>query len=92
MINIEDLNQITRFDSDSQSHIILNKEICRTCEKHACVQACPAKCYTYTEAVQRLDVAYENCLECGTCLVICDKKAIDWSYPRGGYGVHYRMT
>ncbi len=92
MINIENLRQITRFDNDEQPHIILNKDICRTCSQHACVMACPAKCYTYTEENQRLDVAYESCLECGTCLAICDRKAIDWSYPRGGFGVNYRMT
>jgi ferredoxin like protein len=92
MINIENLNQITRFDIDEQSHIILNKEICGTCVDHACVQACPAKCYTYSEETHKLNVVYENCLECGTCMVICDKKAIDWSYPRGGFGVYYRLT
>jgi ferredoxin like protein len=92
MINIEEITQFTRFDSDEQSHIILNKEICRTCEHRACVQACPAKCYTFNAETKRLDVVYENCLECGTCYVICEKKAVDWTYPRGGYGVYYRLT
>jgi len=92
MINIENLSQLTRFDIDEQSHIILNKEVCQTCSHRVCVQACPAKCYTFNEETRRLDVVYENCLECGTCLVICDKKAVDWKYPRGGFGVHYRMT
>ncbi len=92
MINIENLAQMTRFNRDKQAHIILNKDLCRTCSHHACVQACPAKCYTLNTEANRLDVAYENCLECGTCYVICDKKAIDWTYPRGGFGVHYRMT
>lgn len=92
MINIEDLSLLTRFDPDSQPHITLDKEVCRTCEERPCVQACPARCYTYTAGTGRLDIVYENCLECGTCLVICDKKAVRWKYPRGGYGVHYRMT
>jgi ferredoxin like protein len=92
MINIENLTQMTRFVSDEQAHIILNKEICQTCEQHVCIQACPAKCYVLTVETQRMDVVWENCLECGTCLIICDKKAIDWSYPRGGYGVDYRIS
>jgi ferredoxin like protein len=92
MINIEELTQITRFESDEQSHIILNKEVCRSCDHHACVQACPAKCYTFNEETKRLDVVYENCLECGTCYVICERKAVDWTYPRGGFGVSYRLT
>ncbi|MBN1191676.1 MAG: 4Fe-4S dicluster domain-containing protein [Dehalococcoidales bacterium] len=92
MINIENLSQITRFDVDEQPHIILDKEICRNCSHHACVMACPAKCYVFNEETGRMDVAYENCLECGTCMILCDNKAVEWRYPRGGYGVYYRMT
>jgi ferredoxin like protein len=32
----------------------------------------------------------EGCLECGTCKVVCDRDAVSWRYPRGGYGVRYR--
>ena len=46
----------------------------------------------FSEETKRLDVVYENCLECGTCYVICEKKALDWTYPRGGYGVCFRLT
>jgi ferredoxin like protein len=92
MINIENLKQITLFEVDIQPHIILDKEICKNCSHHACVQACPAKCYTLNADTKRLDVVYETCLECGTCMVICDRGALNWSYPRGGYGVRYRLT
>jgi ferredoxin like protein len=92
MINIENLTQITKFQPAEKSHIILNKEICQTCQEHACVQTCPAKCYSFDQSSNRLDVVYENCLECGTCYIICDKKAVDWTYPKGGYGVVYRLT
>ena len=86
------LRQLTQFQIDGQTHIILNKEICQSCEHHACVSACPANCYSYDEATKRLDVVYETCLECGTCYVICDKEAVNWNYPRGGYGVCFRLT
>jgi ferredoxin like protein len=92
MINIENLAHITQFEVDEQPHIILNKDICKTCDSHTCVLVCPANCYTYQAETRRLDVVYESCLECGTCLVICEKKALDWSYPRGGFGVNYRLT
>ncbi len=92
MINIENLTQITKFKCDEQSHILVDKEICKTCDSRVCVQICPANCYTFNIETKRLDVVYETCLECGTCYVICDKKAIDWMYPRGGYGVQYRLT
>jgi ferredoxin like protein len=92
MINIENITQMTKFEIDDQPHIILNSELCRTCDHHACVNTCPAGCYTLSAATERLDVVYETCLECGTCLVICDKGSVSWGYPRGGYGVNYRLT
>jgi ferredoxin like protein len=91
-MNIEDLMQLTQFHVDDQSHIVVDKEICRTCDHRACVIACPANCYTFNEETKLLSVVYETCLECGTCYVLCDKGALDWSYPRGGFGVSYRLT
>jgi ferredoxin like protein len=91
-VNIGDLTQLTQFQVDDRPHIIVNKEVCRTCDHHVCVTACPANCYTWDETTRLLSVVYETCLECGTCHVICDKGAVDWSYPRGGYGVRYRLT
>jgi ferredoxin like protein len=91
-MNIEDLKQLTQFIIDEQAHIMVNQGICQTCDTRACVKACPANCYTFDETTKLLSVVWENCLECGTCHVICDKGALDWSYPRGGYGVNYRLT
>ncbi|OGO30337.1 MAG: ferredoxin [Chloroflexi bacterium RBG_16_56_11] len=91
-MKVENLPQLTQFIVDEQSHIIINKDVCQSCDQHPCVRACPANCYTFDEATQRLSVVYETCLECGTCHVICDKGAVDWSYPRGGYGVCCRLT
>jgi ferredoxin like protein len=91
-MNIENLPQLTQFAVDDRSHIIVDKEMCRTCDHRSCVNICPANCYTWNEAAGLLTVVYETCLECGTCYVVCDKGALEWSYPRGGYGVNYRLT
>jgi ferredoxin like protein len=91
-MNIENLTQLTQFQVDDQPHIAANKEICKSCDSHACVAACPANCYTFNEETKLLSVVYETCLECGACHIICDKGALDWGYPRGGYGVCYRLT
>ena len=91
-MNIDDLTKLTQYSVDEQPHIIVNKEVCRTCDRRPCIAACPANCYTWDEATGLLSVVYETCLECGTCYVICDKGAVDWDYPRGGYGVRYRLT
>jgi len=91
-MNIDNITQLTQFQADAQSHIILNQEICRSCDHHSCVQACPANCYSLDETTKAMRVVFETCLECGTCFVICDKGAVDWTYPRGGYGVCFRLT
>jgi len=91
-MNIEDIQQLTQYIIDEQPHIVVDKEICRSCDHRACVQSCPANCFTWNEETSLLSVVYETCLECGTCYVVCDKSALDWTYPRGGYGVNYRLT
>ena len=91
-MNIDQLSQLTQFRIDEQPHIVLNKDICKSCEHHACIHSCPANCYSFDEETKRVDVIYETCLECGTCYVICDKEAVNWSYPCGGYGVCFRLT
>ena len=91
-INIENLTQMTQFQTDEKSHIIINNDVCQSCDHRACIKACPAACYTYNEETKQLNVVYESCLECGTCFVVCDRGALDWNYPRGGYGVNYRLT
>jgi ferredoxin like protein len=35
--------------------------------------------------------SFEGCLECGSCRMICDRGAIDWTLPRGGFGVCYEF-
>jgi ferredoxin like protein len=91
-MNIEALTQLTQFEVDELAHIVVNQAVCQTCDHRACVAACPANCYTWDEATKLLSIVYETCLECGTCYCICDKGALDWGYPRGGYGVRYRLT
>ncbi len=91
-MNIADLPELTQFITDEKSHIIINGQICLTCSRPTCVTACPANCYTCNEETKLLSVVYENCLECGTCQILCDKGAIAWTYPRGGFGVNYRLT
>ena len=84
--------EITSYRIDHEPHIIVNREACRSCLHRSCTFTCPVNCYEWNEKRERIDFAYESCLECGTCLIVCDKGAITWNYPRGGYGVRYRLT
>lgn len=79
-----------RFRVDSKPHIQVNNEICQECSTQACVYVCPANLFTPLSDGTIL-FNYEQCFECGTCYVACNREgAITWTYPKGGYGVSFR--
>ena len=52
---------------------------------------CPAGCYSLNDSGQ-VEIAPDGCLECGTCRIVCDgTDEIEWSYPRGGFGVLFKF-
>ena len=89
---VDDLFGVVSYKLNDEAHIRVNREICQACVHRACTFMCPAKCYQWNEARERIDFAYEPCLECGTCLLICDRNALEWNFPKGGFGVRYRVT
>ncbi len=91
MVTIEEKLALVRYNVDAESHIQVDAVVCRTCPHHACTFVCPAACYVL-RAPSDLVFSDAGCLECGTCRVICDLGAIQWRYPRGGFGVSYRFT
>lgn len=60
------------------------------CQDKPCVKICPAKVYEWEEAQKKVLVAYENCIECGACRMLCPFDNIDCDWPPGGFGVKYR--
>jgi ferredoxin like protein len=73
-------------------HIVIDHEICQSqCKTKPCLYVCPANLYTYKQEKDEVFVDYEGCLECGTCLIICQDEALTWHYPRAGFGVQYRF-
>ena len=79
------------FKIDGEPHILINEGICRAeCEIRYCLHVCPANLYTLSKQ-DELQVKYEGCLECGTCLIACANGALTWHYPRAGFGVQYRF-
>ncbi|HAH06650.1 MAG TPA: 4Fe-4S ferredoxin [Elusimicrobia bacterium] len=60
------------------------------CQDKPCVKICPAKVYEWEEAQKKVLVAYENCIECGACRMLCPFDNIDCDWPAGGFGVKYR--
>lgn len=84
---IEDKLAVNKFDVDEDVHIRLDAEKCQECESHPCLYICPAECFKRTEG--HITFSYEGCLECGSCRIVCDTEALDWTLPRGGFGICY---
>ena len=89
IVSIEEKLLRTRFVVDSGNpHIVIDKKKCEGCMEKPCVYICPVRCYQ--KETDSISFSWENCVECGSCRIICPEDSIDWNYPRGGYGVCYR--
>lgn len=93
IINPDEIFDYTSYTIDRDPHIILDTEVCVGCDQRACTIACPARCYTWSEEDKKLTFVHDACLECGTCYVVCGRDAFTrWRYPKGGFGVSFRLT
>ena len=73
-----------------ESHIRLDKQLCKKCLNRICTYICPAEVYVWDDAKNKIDLRYENCLECGACRVACD--GIEWANPVWGTGIAYKNS
>jgi ferredoxin like protein len=88
----EERMRTVRFRVDDRPHIQVNAAVCKDCTVRACVYVCPANLFVPLDDGGIL-FNYEECFECGTCYIACNKEgAITWTYPRGGYGVTFRES
>ena len=78
--------------TSSECHIKIDELLCKRCAKRVCTYICPAEAFVWDQAESRIEVRYENCLECGTCWVACEMQAIEWSYPAWGAGISYKKS
>jgi len=90
-MNIETKLGLDVFKLDTEPHIVLNQEICKSCEDKFCLYVCPGKLYTVNRETGDMELECSGCLECGTCRIACIHGALDWNYARGGYGIQYRF-
>ena len=80
----------TKFVTDAHEyqHITVDPEICETCPHTMCVNSCPAKCFEFVN--ERMQFTYEDCVECGTCDIVCTPGSVKWHNPRASFGVNNR--
>lgn len=90
-MKIEDKLFCDRFIVDNKSHLrVKNQNDCKDCEMKQCTTVCPSHVYTWDG--EKILVSFEDCLECGTCRVVCQEfNNIEWEYPRGGFGVQFKF-
>src|SRR5659263_557652 len=85
---------LVKFKPDEDAHLLVkDKSVCRdTCRRKFCTHTCPAQVYRWEEEDKTITIAFEGCLECGTCRSGgCPYDNIEMSYPRGGFGLQYRF-
>lgn len=94
-MKLEDKLYLVTFNADTESHLsVKDQSLCKTCKaKHdkPCINGCPADCWEHQQEQDETHVAFEGCLECGTCRIICPYDNVEWKYPRGGFGVKYKF-
>jgi ferredoxin like protein len=90
--SFEDRMATVEFRVAGTAHIVVDNDVCKSCTTRECVTACPARLFVPT-AEGGILFNYEECFECGTCYMICNKEgAITWNYPLGGHGVVMRSS
>ena len=91
-IDFEDRMATVEFRVGERAHITVDGDTCRGCTSRECVAACPANLFVPT-ADGGILFNYEQCFECGTCYMVCNREgAITWTYPDGGHGVVFRRS
>jgi ferredoxin like protein len=89
-LNLDNKLYTVRRKPLNRSHISLDEHLCRECLNRICTYICPAEVYLWDESSRKIDVRYENCLECGACRVACD--GIEWTNPAWGTGIMYKNS
>ena len=91
-ISFEERMETTEFRVHEEAHIVVDGRVCADCSTRECVVACPANLFVPTSD-GGLVFNYEQCFECGTCYLVCNKEgALTWTYPEGGAGVAYKRA
>jgi len=90
LVNVKQRLGATKFVTDAHeyAHITVDPDVCETCPHTMCVNACPAACFHFENG--RMQFTYEDCVECGTCDIVCTPGSVKWNNPRASFGVNYR--
>ncbi len=84
------LMSIKYFTDEHETHLqLIDAEACVACAQ-PCLYFCPVGAYQ-RQADGHVVIAFQSCIECGSCRLMCPHKNVNWKYPRGGFGVAYKF-
>jgi ferredoxin like protein len=91
-VRVEDKLYQNRYRVDAgRAHIKVRPHTVPSPAMLALLTACPARCYELSDKGQ-VEITVDGCVECGTCRIIGEPTGdIEWTYPRGGYGVQFKF-
>lgn len=91
-IRVEDKLYQNRYLVDpGRPHVKVMPHTTPSPELLSLVTVCPAGCYSMGDNGQ-VEISPDGCMECGTCRVVAEPSgAIEWNYPRGGFGVLFKF-
>ncbi len=91
-VYVDDLLMTLKYFTDEEAvHLsIKSHETCARCQHKPCLYFCPVGVYTLGND-GKIQVAYQSCVECGSCRIACPYDNIEWRLPRGGFGVAYKF-
>jgi len=88
-MDLEEKLSRVRFRVDQTPHIKIERSLCRACLNRPCLYVCPVKNYVLDG--EDIVFSWQGCMECGACRIVCENNAVEWSYPRGGFGLCLRQ-
>jgi len=87
-LSVEQRLNLNSFATDKESHITINHKLCKEQDAQILLRICPAACFTMKSG--ELVFSRLGCLECGACRAATSPGAIEWNFPKGGFGIQYR--
>lgn len=90
-VYVDDLLMSIKYFTDEQEvHLqLIDADVCVACDK-PCLYFCPVGAYQVQEDGHVI-IAFQSCIECGSCRLMCPHNNVNWKYPRGGFGVSYKF-
>jgi ferredoxin like protein len=84
------LMSLKYFTDEQEAHLqIIDPKACLSCDQ-PCLYFCPVGAYQRQED-GHVVLAFQSCVECGSCRIACPPNNVRWKYPRGGFGVAYKF-